>query len=211
MCAGYYHGGNIMHQGMDIHSEVKALDLGSRIRRLRLKKGLTLKEVSFLTGLSTPLLSQVENNIASPPIATLLKISKALEVTIGYFFQEWGSADRIVLVRREDRNETMLRIHEEASVVGYRYESLAYPRPDKHMEPFVVEVEPREENDMVFYNHRGEEFLFVLDGEMEFRGSDKVLVLGKGDSLYFDSHIPHALRGLKGKKASVLSVIYGPG
>ena len=199
-----------MNQGMDIHNEVKALNLGSRIRRLRLKKGLTLKDISLLTGLSKPLLSQIENNNASPPIATLLKISKALGVTIGYFFQALESPDRIVLVRREDRNEIMRRIHEEASVVGYRYESLAYPRLDKHMEPFIVEVEPRGEKDLIFYNHSGEEFLFVLEGELEFRGSDKILVLEKGDSLYFDSHTPHALRGLNGKKASVLSVIYAP-
>ena len=75
-----------MAKDMDIQEEVKALDIGSQVRELRQRKGLTLQNVSDLTGLSKPLLSQIENNIASPPIATLLKISKALGVNIGYFF-----------------------------------------------------------------------------------------------------------------------------
>jgi transcriptional regulator with XRE-family HTH domain len=191
-----------------IHEEVRALNLGSQIRQLRLKKGHTLKDVSLLTGLSKALLSQIENNIAAPPIATLLKISKALGVNIGYFFQECQSPDCIVVVRSQDRHEVMRRIHEEASSVGYRYEALAYPKTEKHMEPFIVEIEPRKEKDLIFYNHQGEEFLYVLDGEMEFRASEKVIRLEKGDSLYFESHIPHALRGLGGRKAIVIAVVY---
>ena len=104
----------------------------------------------------------------------------------------------------------MRRIHEEATVVGYRFESLAYPMADKHMEPFFVEIEPRDEEELLYYNHQGEEFLYVLEGKMEFRGSDQVIQLRRGDSLYFDSDIPHALRGLGKKKASVLAVVYGP-
>jgi mannose-6-phosphate isomerase-like protein (cupin superfamily) len=104
----------------------------------------------------------------------------------------------------------MSRIHEEAAKVGYHYESLAYPRADKQMEPFMVEIEPRADEDLLFYNHRGEEFLFVLEGEVEFRGGDKVIALGPGDSLYFDSDIPHALRGLRGRPGRALVVIYAP-
>jgi len=199
-----------MPNGMDIHEEIRALNLGSQIRQLRLKKGLTLKDISLLSGLSKPLLSQIENNIAAPPIATLLKISKALGVNIGYFFQECQSPDCIVLVRSQDRREVMRRIHEEASSVGYRYESLAYPKTEKHMEPFLVEIEPRNEKELIFYNHQGEEFLYVLDGEMEFRAAEKVVELKTGDSLYFESHIPHALRALGGRKASILAVVYEP-
>jgi len=195
---------------MNIQDEVKALDLGTQVRQLRLRRSLTLQDVSDLTGLSKPLLSQIENHLAAPPIATLLKISKALGVNIGYFFQESNAGNRIAVVREEDRHPAMRRIYEEAATVGYSYESLAYPMLDKHMEPFLVEIEPRGEDELSFFNHRGEEFLFVMEGEVEFRGADQAISLKKGDSLYFDSTIPHALRGLRGKKAKVLAIIYTP-
>ena len=195
----------------DISIDVKALNLGRQIRDMRLKRGLTLQNVSDRTGLSKPLLSQIENDVTLPPIATLLKISKALGKHIGDFFQETApNHKRIAVVRQEDRKETMRRIHEETERIGYRYESLAYPMRDKRMEPFIVEIEPREEKDTPVYQHAGEEFLFVLEGEMEFRGDDQVIILRAGDGLYFDSKIPHALRGLRGERVRVLAVIYTP-
>lgn len=195
----------------EISDHIKALNLGNQIRELRLKRGLTLQNISDLTGLSKPLLSQIENDITLPPIATLLKIAKALGRHIGDFFQETGPAvDRVAVVRRGERKETMQRLHGGTEKVGYCYESLAYPMREKHMEPFIVEIEPRGDSDIPVYHHAGEEFLFVLDGEMEFTGNDRIIDLRPGDSLYFDSKIPHALRGLGGKKARALAVIYTP-
>lgn len=196
---------------MDIHEEVKALNLGSQIRQIRLKKRLTLQNISDRTGLSKPFLSQIENNLTVPPIATLLKISKALSVNIGQFFQEAPSPDRIVLVREGERKKSPRRTYENPDKTGYGYESLAYPMTDKHMEPFIVEVQPREEKNLLFYNHAGEEFLFGLEGKTEFRAEDQVIVIGPGDSLYFYADIPHALRGLDGKSSKVLAIIYSPG
>jgi transcriptional regulator with XRE-family HTH domain len=184
--------------------------LGGQIRQLRLQKSMTLQNVSDITGLSKPLLSQIENNVAAPPIATLLKISKAFNVSLGYFFQEPPAVDRIDVLRKEERFAVMRRVHEETASVGYHYEYLTHPMANKHMEPFMVEIEPRSEEDLLFYQHRGEEFLFVLEGELEFRGGEKTMRLNPGDSLYFDSSISHALRGLGGQKAKVLAVIYNP-
>ncbi len=191
--------------------EARALNLGKKIREIRLKRGLTLQEVSELTGLSKATLSQIENQVTIPPIATLLKISRALGQHIADFFQdETPVTDRISVVRAEERQESINRMQVEARRIGYRYESLAHHLADKKMEPFIVEIEPREESAAIFYNHKGEEFLFVMEGELEFRGGDKIISLKPGDSLYFDSEIPHALRGLKGRAAKVLAVIYSP-
>ncbi len=72
----------------DIKHEVKKLHIGRKIRELRKKSGLILQDLSDRTGLSKPLLSQIEKEVVSPPIATLLKISKAFNVNIGFFFQD---------------------------------------------------------------------------------------------------------------------------
>lgn len=195
--------------GKEISGEVDALNLGNKIRQLRRKKALTLQNVSDLSGLSKSLLSQIENSFTAPPIATLLKISRALEVKIGYFFQDPPVSNRIAVVKLKDRKATVPR-HSRANgtKVGYQYESLAFPMADKNMEPFMIEIEPRKVEDMIFYQHRGEEFLFLLEGRVEFRGADRVIKLDSMDCIYFDSNIPHALRGLDGNPAKVIGVIY---
>jgi len=193
----------------EIAGEVEALNLGNKIRQLRRKRALTLQNVSDLSGLSKSLLSQIENSFTAPPIATLLKISKALDIKIGYFFQDPPVSSRISVVHHKDRKETV-PLHKRANgtKVGYQYESLAHPMSDKNMEPFMIEILPREASDMIFYHHKGEEFLFVLEGRMEFRGADRVIELERMDCLYFDSNIPHALRGLDGNAARAIGVIY---
>jgi len=194
----------------EIEQNVRALEIGKSVRKLRIQNGLTLQNVSDLTNLSKPLLSQIENDMAAPPIATLLKISGALGVDISYFFQRNSVPDRISVVRRNEQREDMRLMRGQEAKAGYRYESLAYSMPDKQMEPFIVEIEPRSEDELAFYNHRGEEFLYVLSGSMEFRGADRIIKLGPGDSLYFDAGISHAVRGLRGKKVRALAVIYAP-
>ena len=197
-----------MMSELNIKEEIKSLDIGSKIRKLRRQRGFTLQNVSDLSALSKPLLSQIENNQAAPPISTLLKISKALHVNIGYFFQETDTESRLVLVRREDRKGIDNLPYLRSSNVGYSYESLAYPMVDKHMEPFMVHIEPRDEEELLYFNHKGEEFLLLLEGKMEFRTNEQKYQLAQGDSLYFDSSIPHALRALGNKKAKALVVVY---
>ncbi len=194
-----------------IRAEVKALNLGKQIKKLRLSREMTLQDMSDLTGLSRPLLSQIENDKASPPIATLLKISHSLRVNISHFFQ--GSSfppKKIALVRKKERKDAMRRVHEAADSVGYQYESLAYPMTDKHMNPFIMETGYREESELIFYNHPGEEFLFVMEGKLEFRAGNEIHLLEEGDSLYFDSSIPHAVRAAEKKAAKILAVLYSP-
>ena len=192
----------------EIRDEVAALSIGTKVRRLRLKRGMTLKEVAERTGLSKPLLSQIENNTGAPPIATLIKISNALGVKIGYFFQDAPDQGRLVVVRREERLGLKRLNHADRYAgIGYRYESLAHPMVDKQMEPFIVEIDPREPSEVPYNQHRGEEFIFVLEGRLEFRSSDRTIEMEEGDSIYFDAAIPHGLRGIDGT-AKVLVVVY---
>lgn len=198
-----------MAKNMD--GDLRALNIGGKVRRLRLEKGMTLQQLSEISGISKPALSQIENEVTMPPIATLLKIAKALGIHIGDFFQDVSmTEDRLCVVRKDERKEMVGKMQLESGRVGYRYESLAYHIIDKSMEPFIVEIEPLDEKELVFYNHKGEEFIFVMQGVLEFRGGEKTISLNPGDSLYFDSEIPHTLRGLGGKRAKILSVIYTP-
>jgi transcriptional regulator with XRE-family HTH domain len=194
----------------DVHEEVAALNIGTKIRQLRLKRGLTLQAVSDRTGLSKPSLSQIENNSGAPPIATLIKISNALGVKIGYFFQDAPDQQRLVVVRREARQEIKKLNHSDRYArIGYRYESLAHPMVDKQMEPFIVEIDPCEIDEIHYNTHDGEEFIFVLNGRLEFRSPDQVIELAPEDSIYFDSSIPHGLRGIDGPTRVMVVVFTG--
>lgn len=193
-----------------IRDEMAALNIGSQVRQLRKLRGFTLQDVADMTGLSKPLLSQLENNVTAPPIATLIKVSMALGVKIGHFFQDASLDSRVVVVRKENRHDIKrLSHHDHYAGTGYRYKSLAYPMVNKQMEPFFLEIDPCEEKDIIFNNHQGEEFIFILEGKIEFRNSKQTIVLNEGDSIYFDSAVPHGLRGLDAS-CRVLAVIYVP-
>ncbi|MDI7260549.1 MAG: cupin domain-containing protein [Thermodesulfobacteriota bacterium] len=191
----------------DIKHEVKKLHIGKKIHNLRKKAGFVLQDLSNRTGLSKPLLSQIEKEMVSPPIATLLKISKALNTNISFFFQNDGSEEKVVMVRKDESKVIDSRYfgREES---GYYYEALAYKKAKKYMEPFLVEFKRKRVDQLSYFSHDGEEFIYLLEGTLEFRTEDQQYILQPGDSLYFESSIPHAYRALERRNAKALTVIY---
>jgi transcriptional regulator with XRE-family HTH domain len=190
-----------------VKNAVKELNLGQKIRRRRQEQRLTLQELSELSGLSKPLLSQIENDQVTPPIATLLKIAKGLKVGINYFFEEEEDRQKYVLVRRDEIKASRRRTGNDAPEV-YLYRSLAPGIRHKRMEPFLVEFELQEWNDSYFYSHEGEEFIYLLEGELEFHFGDEVLHLLPGDSIYYDSAEPHGYVSTGERKATAVAVLY---
>jgi transcriptional regulator with XRE-family HTH domain len=192
----------------DISLEVKALKIGSKVRELRQKKHYTLQDVAAKTGLSKPFLSQIENDHVVPPVATLLKLARAFDVGLAYFFQDEVGIDRIAITRRDERVRVERRPHHRKGEVNYIYEALDTKKTNKHMEPFLVEFPVQDTSEMIFMNHEGEEFLHVLEGTLEFRSIDRVEVLGPGDSIYFESELSHSFRCLGEKPARALVVVW---
>ena len=197
---------NVMVQE-DIKHEVRKLHIGKKIRDLRKKSGFVLQDLSDRTGLSKPLLSQIEKEIVSPPVATLLKISRALNVNISHFFTNSDPEEKIVLVRSDESKVIDSRYfgREES---GYYYEALAFKKSKKYMEPFLVEFKRRRLDELSYFSHEGEEFLYVLHGKLEFRTEERNYLLDPGDSLYFESSVPHAYRALGRANAKALTVVY---
>lgn len=192
----------------DINLEVKAFKIGSKVRELRQKKHYTLQDVAAKTGLSKPFLSQIENDHVVPPVATLLKLARAFDVGLAYFFQDKVGIDRIAITRRDERVRVEKRPHHRKGEVNYMYEALDTKKTNKHMEPFLVEFPVQETSEMIFMNHEGEEFLHVLEGTLEFRSIDRVEVLEPGDSIYFESELSHSFRCLGEKSAKAIVVVW---
>lgn len=185
--------------------------LGRRVSELRLARGFTQDRLAAETGFTKGYLSKIENSKVIPPIGTLVKIARVLQTDISDLLGTESSIERnngICIVRSWER-ETIMR---GGSSFGYDYVALANKKHRKHMEPFIM-VFPSNVNKDVRFEHEGEEFLFVLEGEIEFSvlsdGKPRLWVLSPGDSVYFDSKIPHRGRSLKAESRALV-VVFGP-
>jgi transcriptional regulator with XRE-family HTH domain len=186
----------------------QALTIGRRVRDLRKSKALTIKDTALGVGVSTGLISQIENEQVTPAISTLMKIASFLGVDITHFFQAEEKEELFTVVRGKERSVSYPDLIGAKGDQGYTYESLAYKHARKHMEPVIATFEPRDKKDMVFLSHEGEEFLYILHGAVEFYIEDKRTVLEENDSLYFDSSRPHGYRAVGNRPCKVLAVIY---
>lgn len=191
----------------DIGIAVKAFNIGNKVKELRQKNHLTLQDLAAKTGLSKPFLSQIENNKVIPPVATLFRLARALEVALGHFFQEPGEDGRIAITRERERIRLDKRPHQEKGEVHYIYTALETKKSNKSMEPFLVEFPTQEKEEMVFMSHEGEEFLYVMEGQLEFRTVDRVEVLDPGDSIYIQSELSHSFRRVSEAPARALAVV----
>ncbi|MFQ6077558.1 MAG: cupin domain-containing protein [Thermodesulfobacteriota bacterium] len=183
------------------------MKVGERIRELRETRGLSLREMADLTGFSTALLSQMENHLISPSLGTLIKISRALEIHLGHFFGE-GPGEPYTIVRKDERKRVSRFASKNGVKYGYSYESLGFDKKDRHMEPFLVTLEPATLKSTKTSTHEGEEFIFVLEGEMEVTLGNHTDILYPGDSIYYDSTIPHRVQCRKDKEAKIVAVLY---
>ena len=179
--------------------------IGEQLKALRAARGMTLDRLAAATGLTKSYLSKIQNSHKLPPIATLSRIAQALGTGLGSFFGDiLEPGEGATVVRKNER----LPVVRGGTAFGYDYVSLAHDRLGKRMEPFVFTF-PSKIDRHVFFDHGGEEFVFILSGKVVFQVGDERWTLEKGDSLYFDAAIPH--RGWSvGSDATALVVIYAP-
>ena len=192
---------------MEESKEAEEIRVGERIKTLREKKGLSLKEMADLTGLSTALLSQMENHLISPSLGTLVRLARAFDAKVGDFLGE-TEGEPFTLVRKDERRTVSRFASKDGVAYGYSYESLGFDKKDRHMEPFIVTLEPTTLKSSKTSVHDGEEFIFVLEGTMEVILGDHTDILHPGDSIYYDSNIPHRVQCHEGKITRILAVLY---
>ncbi|MFA6179589.1 MAG: XRE family transcriptional regulator [Candidatus Methylopumilus sp.] len=168
----------------------KALDrfLGNSIRQLRLQHSLTLAEISDRTQISRGMLSKIENGLSSTSLENLEHIANALGVTLSSLFQGYNLPKSAVQHVKKGQGMEVVR---RGTRSGHTYQLLAYDQgPQKLFEPFLISLEdPGEE--FPNFEHPGTEFIYMLEGEVEYRVGDETFVLEPGDSLTFRGEIPH--------------------
>ncbi|MBW1896002.1 MAG: helix-turn-helix transcriptional regulator [Deltaproteobacteria bacterium] len=179
--------------------------IGQRVRRVREEKGLTVEDVSQRTGLDSGYLTQVETGEASPPLGALIRIAKALDMKLGRFISS-GEVKPFTIVRKDERRVVSRYTSAQGDQYGYTYESLAPDKKDRDMEPFMVTLVPSGAKTELSA-HAGQEFIYVLEGAMEVTLDDYTDVLLPGDSVYYDSTVPHLVRCHGDKETVILAVL----
>jgi quercetin dioxygenase-like cupin family protein len=176
-------------------------EIAPRLRALREAVGMDLEELARRTELPAEKIRAYESGTTEIPVSYLFVVAQVCGV------------DLTVLLSGGDahlKEYSLVRKGEGLSVErrsDYQYKSLAYRFTHRRMEPFMVTVPAKEEQELTYNEHPGQEFIYLLEGRLEIRIGNNVLCLNPGDSLYFDSHIPHALRGLDGQEARFLDVL----
>ncbi len=183
------------------------IKVGERIKATREERGLSLKDLADLTGFSTALLSQMENHLVSPSLGTIITISRALKLPLGHFFGK-ASGQPYSIIRKDKRKKVSRFASKEGVSYGYSYESLGYDKKNRHMEPFMVTLEPATVKTQTLSTHEGEEFIYVLEGDMEVILGKHTDLLQPGDSIYYDSTIPHRVQCHEDRPTKILAVLY---
>jgi len=174
------------------------------VKRIRQNKKMSLERLAKLTGLTKGYISKIENSDKAPPFSTLIKIANGLNTDVNLLITEDSNSPEdisLCIIKKNEAKEVISR----GALYGYHYKALAYKKLGKNMEPYLIE--PAFEEKGVF-SHEGEEFMYILEGTQEFVFGGKKYITHAGDSIYFDSIIPHSGRSVGKKKAKILAIMY---
>lgn len=176
--------------------------LGAKLKAVRKDRGYSLEDLAKLTGFSKSFLSQIENEKNSPSIASLKKITAALDVSIGALFDE-DREDQIYFLKKKDRR-TFEMVKDKVI-----FEFVASRLANRRMEPLFFTLLPGGESEGD-YAHEGEEFGTVIEGVLHFSIAGREYVLEAGDAIYFNSSVPHRWRNLGTEPMRAVWVITPP-
>ena len=183
--------------------------LGARIKKFREQKSITLDDLAGRTGLNQDFLRAVEDENVYPSLGPLLKIARALGVRLGTFLDDQATRDPLV-VRVEERKEELSMISGKSKPVALRFHSLGRGKSDRHMEPFFIQILPESAKDKKLSSHEGEEFIVVISGEVVVIYGQETYALKAGDSIYYNSVVPHHVGSGGDQNAEIYAVLYFP-
>lgn len=172
--------------------------IGKRIRRARLDKKISLDMMANETGMSKERIKEIESGKKRPSVGTLLQISRTLHVDSAFLLKE---GEEII----ENRSKAYTKRTD-----NYAYTALTEHSENKHLKAFKIVVEAQKKHDGVGFQHEGEEFVYVLRGNVEYTVGEHINKLKAGDSLHFNSGIKHDLRNTGKTDAHLIVVVYAP-
>ena len=185
--------------------------VGSKIKGIRESKNITIAEMAERSGLAVEQVESIENDAFLPSLGPLIKIARALGVRLGTFLDD-NDALGPVVSRAAEHYDSSISFSNDAAEARKNmvYHSLAKQKAGRHMEPFIIDINPSEEKEFKLSAHEGEEFIYVMEGEVEIAYGKEIYTLRAGDSIFYDSIVKHHVHGAAGQAARILAVVYIP-
>ena len=173
---------------------------GRRIKRLREDRKLTTGQLASQTGQTPEFIERVEKDTITPPVSFLLQLARAFDIDPSNFLSK---QEKIEI--GEKRHEGFFK-----RTQNYSYRTLTAGAEDKHLRAFMITIEPKKRHKIVEYKHPGEEFVYVMSGELEITLGSKPHHLKHGETIHFNSETKHRLRNLCEEKCELIVVLYTP-
>jgi len=178
---------------------------GEKLRSVRERKGLTLKDVAEMVSVSESLVSQIERNKVSPSMDTLLTIADSLDIDFEYLFKDYKRNKQVDIVRAGQGDCIV-----QPGVTFHQLSMLIEPDEQHAIEAFLLEISPGNEKGDLVYGHAGKELGVLLEGQGELVYGTNRYQLNVGDSISFPSDNPHILRNTGAKVLKAIWVISPP-
>ncbi len=184
--------------------------IGKKIKEFREFRKISREELALKANLDIKLLQIIEEKGNMPSLGHLIKITRALGVRMGTFLDDQDQIGPVVVRAGSEKTTLSFSTKDASTREHLNFYSLAQDKTGRHMEPFLVEIEPTTESDYKLSSHEGEEFIYVLNGKVEVNYGKDVYHLNEGDSIYLDSVVAHNVHAFENKKARILGIIYYP-
>jgi transcriptional regulator with XRE-family HTH domain len=186
--------------------------VGLKIKGIRESKNISVEEISERSGLSVEQINSIESDQNLPSLGPLIKIARALGVRLGTFMDDNDALGPVVCRAADREKDKSISFSNGAADARkhMEYHPLAQQKAGRHMEPFVIDIHPEETPAFQLSAHEGEEFIYVMQGEVEVVYGKDTYTLKEGDSIYYDSIVNHHVHGAPGKSAKILALVYIP-
>ena len=186
--------------------------VGLKIKGIRESKNISVEEISERSGLSVEQINSIESDQNLPSLGPLIKIARALGVRLGTFMDDNDALGPVVCRAADREKDNSISFSNGAADARkhMEYHPLAQQKAGRHMEPFVIDIHPEETLAFQLSAHEGEEFIYVMQGEVEVVYGKDTYTLKEGDSIYYDSIVNHHVHGAPGKSAKILALVYIP-
>lgn len=188
----------------------KNTEFASKIKSIRERQNMTIEELSEKSGVKLDVLKAMESGEVIPSLTPLTKMARALGVRLGTFLDDTPQIGPVVTRAGEPINVLYFSGREDVTnATNLKFHSLGSGKIDRNIDPFIIEIE-YEKGEKVLSSHEGEEFIYVLEGEIEVIYGKDTFTIGKGDSIFYDSVVPHHLHATGEKESKILAVLYTP-
>ncbi|HSM47945.1 MAG TPA: XRE family transcriptional regulator [Draconibacterium sp.] len=184
--------------------------LGSKIKDYREFRQISRTELALKANLDENQLECIEEKGIVPSLGHLIKITRALGVRIGTFLDDQDQIGPVIVRAGTEKSSMSFSTKSESTREHLSFYSLAQDKSGRHMEPFMIDIEPSAHSDYKLSSHEGEEFIYVLKGKVEINYGKELYLLNEGDSIYLDSIVAHNVHAAANQKAKILGVVYYP-